>query len=193
MAPVVDGYMRCLSANCAEWRRESGAEAGRPRARLPTHRTPRSRQRDAAGVGGARTGQSRSGGWSLKMQRFGCCGHRDRPSAERIRPGDLRRLLQTDRLCVPSARSRSADCSRGSDLLHTAGSDRIPYGCAGPRPDGKQVVLFPSPVPMASRAAVGVRSRGRRAAVIESEGSVPAAWRPAAVPACCRGPATVAE
>ena len=43
---------------------------GRPRARLPAHRTTGARQADAAGVVGAPTGRSRSSGRRLKMPRF---------------------------------------------------------------------------------------------------------------------------
>ena len=76
--PVVDGYLRCLSANCAEWRAANpvpepdGREHGYPRTALLE--LAREMQQ---GLGGARTGPSRSGGRSLKTARIGCHGSQD--------------------------------------------------------------------------------------------------------------------
>ena len=52
----------------------------------------------------------------------------------------------------------------------------------------KQVVFFPAPDAkrMASRSAVGVRNRGRRASVIESEERALSLRRPAAFPILLR-------
>ena len=54
LAPLVEGYMRCLVGQLHRLARpEFGAGAGQPGARLPTHRTSRARQGTAPGLGGA--------------------------------------------------------------------------------------------------------------------------------------------
>ncbi len=135
-------------------RRESGAGAGRPRAQLPAHRTAGARQGDAAGVGGARTGRSRSGRWSLKRPRFGCCGSQGPASAARIWPETFNACRKsTDSACrLPGA---PADSSRQNDLLRRRGSGRIMRF----RSHGKQPV---DAVAGRRRVLGGTRSSGRR-------------------------------
>ena len=170
-------------------RRESGAGTGRSRARLLARRTYRARQGDAAAFGGARPGQSRSGERSLKMPRLGRWGHTDRPSAEWTCPVPST-LLQIDRLCAPPRVGAQPTPAAGTTCSTGRGA-KGSRGCGGPRSHGKRVVIFRRRR-MAARAAVGVRNRGCRAAVIESEGRALSPRRPAAFPACCCVPATAA-
>ena len=63
---IVDGYMACLSANCASRRPQNPrAGAGPSKARLSPHPPPRARPGVAPGLGRARTGRHRTGGRSL--------------------------------------------------------------------------------------------------------------------------------
>ena len=79
------------------------------------------------------------------MRRFGCCGDRDRPSRNgyALGPSTLAADRSTLRAVRPFALSRLQPRER---FAPHGGERQDPYGCAGPRPDGKQVVLFPSPV-----------------------------------------------